>query len=205
MDKDLIIDPDIHEYNLHELGSYIHSRIEGIKLEEEIDAYEEFIFLLNYSNRIGLKGDHLSLIRSELFKLLRIQLGSPDILRNKDFLISELKSKKRAIKQDITLYLKSEDEGTPQFYSLKAFFPFREKTLTFSTFATSYYEAASIIRKEYGEFHLRHPEDFRIIKKGQQTISTLSHRLNDSLEDKHYETFLKGFDSTIEKIMSKND
>ncbi len=215
MNKDLIIDPDLHEYNLHELDSYIYSRIDSIKSEKEVDAYNEFTFLLSYSNRIGLKGNHLSLIKSELFKLLRIQLEFPALIKNKDFLISELEKRRITIQKDITLFL---EEGMkkeePGIYILEAFFPFKEKSLSIHVLAKCYYDAALTVRENYGEFHLRHPEDFKLIRDQNVLNEDTNSKIISCVESKRdlmnnepeedYEIFLKSFNPSLETILSKN-
>lgn len=215
MNKDLIIDPDLHEYNLYELGAYIDFRIDSLKSEKEVDVYNEFTFLLSYSNRIGLKGNHLSLIKSELFKLLRIQLGFPALMKNKDFLISELEKRRLTLQRDITFFL---EEGTERdkigAYLLEAFFPFKEKSFKIYVLARSYYEAALIVRKDYGEFHLRHPEDFNLIRyqgilneyTDSKIISCFESKrdLRNNEIEEDYEIFLKRFNPPLETILSKN-
>ena len=183
MYEDLIINPLTHEESLINTISYIEQRIEELRTSNNWDYYFEFVSLLSNANKYGLKGNHLSLIRAEMFKLLKAQLEDNRFLHDKEILIQELLDHKSLMENDLIINFPNDEKDKIHLYELEAYFPLKMKSLHFYVEAKTFYEAAFIIRSNFGEFNLQDKDDLKIV-----------------IQD--YKKFELNFKRTLEKILS---
>ncbi|MEK6835706.1 MAG: hypothetical protein AABX55_01670 [Nanoarchaeota archaeon] len=220
MYEELKIDPLNHEYTLSKVVSYIDSRLQLIERSKRVDIFDEFANLINYAEKVGLKGNHLPVLRSKMFKFLGGKADDSIESDDKQILIDELNHHKTIMENDIIeSKFKDEEDDSINIYILEAHFPLKGKEDRIGVIAHTYSQAAFKIREEYGEFHLQNPNEFRKLECKHLRIRVDEDKTvvicellrgecpvfyqGDNLCIKPgYENFESHFEKTLEKILN---
>ena len=154
------IDPNTHEDSLLKVIFYIENRLQKIPSLKKIDVFEELSLLSSRAQKLGLRGYHLSQISSKAYNFINKLINDDKENYSREVAISTLLSINDEIKRDcVSAFFQKDEDESIHFYVLDAYFPYREERQHLGVIARSYVQAAFLIRKTYGEFHLEDPPD----------------------------------------------